>query len=48
MIPLVDLKAHYRSVKPDIDAVIENVLEKAQFALGAALEGSSKYPRSLR
>lgn len=39
MIPLVDLKAQYRSVKPDIDAAIAHVLENAQFALGPAVEG---------
>ena len=38
MIPLVDLKAQYRSVKPDIDAAIAHVLENAQFALGPAVE----------
>ena len=38
MIPLVDLKAQYSSVKPDIDAAIAHVLETAQFALGPAVE----------
>ncbi len=38
MIPLVDLKAQYRSVKPDIDAAIARVLENAQFALGPTVE----------
>ena len=38
MIPFVDLKAQYRSVKPDIDAAIAGVLEDAQFALGPAVE----------
>ena len=38
MIPLADLKAQYRSVKPDIDAAIAHVLENAQFALGPAVE----------
>ena len=38
MIPLVDLKAQYRSLKPDIDAAIAEVLENAQFALGPAVE----------
>jgi dTDP-4-amino-4,6-dideoxygalactose transaminase len=38
MIPLVDLKAQYRSLKPEIDAAIGRVLESAQFALGPAVE----------
>ena len=38
MIPLADLKAQYRSVKPEIDAAIAGVLEHAQFALGPAVE----------
>ncbi len=33
-IPLVDLKAQYRALKPEIDAAIGHVLEEAQFALG--------------
>ena len=38
MIPLADLKAQYRSVKPEIDAAIAHVVEHAQFALGPAVE----------
>jgi len=38
VIPLADLKAQYRSVKPEIDAAIAGVLEHAQFALGPAVE----------
>ncbi len=34
MIPFVDLKAQYRSIKPEIDAAIARVLESAQFVLG--------------
>ena len=34
MIPLVDLQAQYRSIKPDIDAAVQRVLDSAQFALG--------------
>jgi len=34
MIPFVDLKAQYRSIKPDIDAAVFRVLESAQFILG--------------
>lgn len=37
MIPLVDLKAQYRSLKPEIDAAIAQVLEQTQFALGPAV-----------
>src|SRR5262245_43082168 len=42
MIPFVDLKAQYRSIKAEIDAAIGHVLMTAQFALGsevAAFEG---------
>lgn len=35
MIPFVDLKAQYLSIKPEIDAAIQNVLESTQFILGA-------------
>src|SRR5688500_14500027 len=38
MIPLVDLKAQYRSLKPEIDAAISRVLDTAQFVLGPAVE----------
>jgi dTDP-4-amino-4,6-dideoxygalactose transaminase len=41
MIPFVDLKAQYRSIKPEIDAAITRVLESSAFILGpevAALE----------
>jgi dTDP-4-amino-4,6-dideoxygalactose transaminase len=34
MIPFVDLKAQYHSIKPEIDAAIANVLESSQFVLG--------------
>ena len=33
-IPLVDLKAQYRSIKPEIDAAIGRVLENASFIMG--------------
>jgi dTDP-4-amino-4,6-dideoxygalactose transaminase len=42
MIPLVDLAAQYRSIKPEMDAAISRVLESCQFILGpevAAFEG---------
>src|SRR5580704_663359 len=34
MIPFGDLKAQYRSIKPEIDAAIANTLESSQFILG--------------
>lgn len=34
MIPFVDLKAQYRSIKDEIDAAIATVLESSQFVLG--------------
>jgi dTDP-4-amino-4,6-dideoxygalactose transaminase len=34
MIPIVDLKAQYHSIKADIDAAVGRVLESAQFILG--------------
>ncbi|HXZ28176.1 MAG TPA: DegT/DnrJ/EryC1/StrS family aminotransferase [Terriglobales bacterium] len=34
MIPFLDLKAQYRSLKPEIDAAIARVLESCQFVLG--------------
>jgi dTDP-4-amino-4,6-dideoxygalactose transaminase len=35
MIPFVDLKAQYHSIKPEIDAAIARVLESTQFVLGS-------------
>lgn len=34
MIPFLDLKAQYKSIKPEIDAAVLNVLESTQFVLG--------------
>src|SRR5215468_1312280 len=34
MVPFVDLKAQYRSIKSEIDAAIGSVLESGQFVLG--------------
>jgi dTDP-4-amino-4,6-dideoxygalactose transaminase len=34
MIPYLDLKAQYRSIKPEIDEAVGRVLESAQFVLG--------------
>ncbi len=38
MIPLVDLKAQYLSIKDEIDAAISEVLESCQFVLGEKVE----------
>ncbi|MCA1553952.1 MAG: DegT/DnrJ/EryC1/StrS family aminotransferase [Chloroflexi bacterium] len=34
MIPLVDLKAQYAAIKPDVDAAIARVVESTQFIMG--------------
>jgi dTDP-4-amino-4,6-dideoxygalactose transaminase len=34
MIPFIDLKAQYHSIKPEVDAAIAQVLESCQFTLG--------------
>jgi dTDP-4-amino-4,6-dideoxygalactose transaminase len=34
MIPFLDLKAQYKSIKPEIDAAVMKVLESTQFVLG--------------
>ena len=34
MIPLVDLKTQYRTIKPEVDAAIQRVLDSGQFVLG--------------
>ena len=33
-VPYLDLKAQYRSIKPEIDAAIARVLESCQLVLG--------------
>jgi dTDP-4-amino-4,6-dideoxygalactose transaminase len=38
-VPYLDLKAQYRSIKPEIDAAIARVLDSAQFVLGAEVAG---------
>ena len=38
MIPLIDLKAEYQALKPEIDAAIARVFESSQFILGAETE----------
>lgn len=37
MIPFVDLKAQYRSIKPDVDQAIQQVLDESQYILGPAV-----------
>ena len=38
-VPFLDLKAQYRSIKPEIDAAIGRVLETTQFVLGDEVAG---------
>src|SRR6201998_444302 len=38
-VPYLDLRAQYRSIKPEIDAAIAGVLESSQFILGAEVAG---------
>ena len=35
MIPFVDLKAQYRSIREEVNAAIQGVLDSAQFTLGS-------------
>jgi len=35
MVPFMDLKTQYHSIKPEIDAAISRILESSQFTLGA-------------
>ena len=37
MIPLVDLQAQYRRIKPEIDEAVLRLLESAQYILGPAV-----------
>jgi dTDP-4-amino-4,6-dideoxygalactose transaminase len=39
MIPYLDLRAQYTSIKPEVDAAIARVLESAQYVLGDAVTG---------
>ena len=39
MIPFLDLKAQYRSIKEEVDAAIADVITNTQFILGPAVEG---------
>jgi dTDP-4-amino-4,6-dideoxygalactose transaminase len=38
LVPFVDLKAQYRSIKPEIDAAVMRVLESSHFVLGEEVE----------
>ena len=38
-VPYLDLKAQYRSIKPEIDAAIAGVLDTCQFVLGSEVAG---------
>jgi len=38
MIPMLDLKAQYRAIKPEIDAAVARVLESGRFVLGEEVE----------
>ncbi len=42
MIPFVDLKAQYASIKPEVMAAIEGVLESCQFTLGSEVAAFEK------
>lgn len=38
-VPFLDLKAQYRSIKPEIDAAIARLLDSSQFVLGSEVDG---------
>ena len=39
MIPFLDLRAQYHSIKPEIDEAVLNVLESAHYVLGEQVSG---------
>ena len=41
-IPFLDLKANYNSVKADVDAAIQNVLDNTAYILGASVQNFEK------
>ena len=50
-VPLLDLRAQYATIRAEIDAAIQQVLESQQFILGpavAACEPREERPRRLR
>jgi dTDP-4-amino-4,6-dideoxygalactose transaminase len=38
IVPFLDLKAQYKSIKPEVDSAIQNVLDNTSFVLGKAVE----------
>ncbi|MEQ1708153.1 MAG: DegT/DnrJ/EryC1/StrS family aminotransferase [Terricaulis sp.] len=42
MIPFVDLKSQYLSIKPEIDSAIQHILDNTQFVLGAEVAAFEK------
>jgi dTDP-4-amino-4,6-dideoxygalactose transaminase len=42
VIPFVDLKAQYHSIKPEVDAAIQHILDSTQFVLGAEVAAFEK------
>ena len=42
MIPFVDLKSQYLSIKPDVDAAIQGILDSCQFTLGSEVVAFEK------
>ena len=41
-IPFLDLKANYQSIKPEVDAAIQNVLDNTAYILGASVQNFEK------
>ena len=41
-IPFLDLKANYNSIKPEVDAAIQNVLDNTAYILGASVQNFEK------
>lgn len=41
-VPFLDLKANYKSIKPEVDAAIQEVIDNTAFALGFAVEKLEK------
>ena len=41
-VPLIDLKAQYQSIKPEIDAAVASVLDSCQFVLGPEVAAFEK------
>lgn len=41
-VPFVDLKAQYLSIKPEVDAAIQHILDNTQFVLGAEVAAFEK------